>query len=81
VARYTGHDGGRKIEVVTHWTTKCELIIDGKQADSGAMPLLGGTLKLADTLTGILVNVTSGNGLHPKVVLLANGEELPLRRE
>jgi len=81
VARYTGDDGGRQIEVVTHWTTKCELIIDGKQADSGAMPLLGGTLKLADTLTGILVNVTCGNGLHPKVVLLANGEELAVRLE
>jgi hypothetical protein len=81
VARYTGDDGGRQIEVVTHWTTKCELIIDGKQTDSGALPLLGGTLKLTDTLTGILVNVTSGNGLHPKVALLANGEELPLRRE
>ena len=81
MAQYVGDDNGRRIEVVTHWTTKCELLVDGKQVDSGAMPLLGGTLKLADTMNGIMVNVTSGNGLHPKVSLLANGQERPLTRE
>lgn len=49
MARYLGDDNGRRIEVVTHWNTKCELLVDGKQVDSGALPLLGGTLKLADT--------------------------------
>lgn len=81
MARYIGDDNGRRIEVVTRWTTKCELLVDGKQVDSGAMPLLGGTLKLADTLNGTMVNVTSGNGLRPKVVLLSDGEERPLSRE
>lgn len=81
MARYLGDDNGRQIEVVTHWTTKCELFIDGKQVDSGAMPLLGGTLKLADTTNGTMVNVTSGNSLRAKVVLLADGEERPLSRE
>lgn len=81
MARYLVDDNGRQIEVVTHWTTKCELLIDGKQVDSGAMPLLGGTLKLADTTNGTMVNVTSGNSLRPKVVLLADGEERPLSRE
>ena len=81
MARYLGNDNGRRIEVVTHWNTKCELLVDGKQVDSGAMPLLGGTLKLADTVNGTMVNVTSGNGLRPKVVLLADGEERPLCRE
>ena len=81
MARYIGDDNGRRIEVVTHWTTKCELLVDGKQVDSGAMPLLGGTLKLVDTVNGTMLNVTSGNGLRPKVVLLAGGEEHPLSRE
>ena len=38
------------------------------------MPLLGGTLgrKLADTVNGTMVNVTSGK-VSPKVVLLAEG--------
>jgi len=49
--------------------------------DSGAVPLLGGTLKLADTVNGTMVNVTSGKGLRPKVVLLADGEERLLSRE
>ncbi len=80
MARYLVDDNGRQIEVVTHWTTKCELLIDGKQVDSGAMPLLGGTLKLADTTDGTMVNMTSGNSLRPKVVLLADGEERPLSR-
>ncbi len=81
MARYIGDDNGRRIEVVTHWTTKCELLVDGQQVDSGATPLLGGTLKLADTVSGTMVNVTSGNGLRPEVVLLADGEERPLSRE
>jgi hypothetical protein len=54
---------------------------DGKQVDSGATPLLGGTLKLADTANGTTVNVTSGNALRPKVVLVAGGEEQSLSRE
>ena len=41
MARYLGDDNGRRIEVVTHWNTKCELLVDGKQVDSGALPLLG----------------------------------------
>lgn len=81
MARYIGDDKGKRIEVVTHWTTKCELLVDGKQVDSGAMPLLGGTLKLVDTVNGTMLNVTSGNGLRPKVVLLAGGEEHTLSRE
>jgi hypothetical protein len=80
MARYLGDDNGRRIEIVTHWNTKCELLIDGKQVDAGAIPLLGGTLKLADTINGTMVNVTSGNSLHPKVVLVAGGEEHPLSR-
>lgn len=81
MARYLGDDNGRRIEVVTHWNTKCELLVDGKQVDSGALPLLGGTLKLADTANGTMVNVTSGNALHPKVVVVTGGEEQPLSRE
>ena len=81
MSRYLGDDNGRRIEVVTHWNTKCELLVDGKQVDSGAIPLLGGTLKLADTANGTMVNVTSGNALRPKVVLVAGGEEQSLSRE
>lgn len=81
MARYLGDDHGRRIEVVTHWNTKCELLVDRNQVDSGAIPLLGGTLKLADTTTGTMVNVTAGNTLRPKVVLVAGGEEQPLSRE
>jgi hypothetical protein len=81
MARYIGDDNGERIVVVTHWTTKCELLVDGKQVDSGAMPLLGGTLTLTDMFHGIMVNVTSGNGLHPDVVLLADGKERHLTRE
>jgi hypothetical protein len=81
MARYLGNDNGRRIEVVTHWNTKCELLVDGKQVDSGATPLLGGTLKLADTANGTMVNVTSGNTLRPKVVLVAGGKEQSLSRE
>jgi len=69
------------IEPTPHWTTKCELLVDAKQVDSGAVPLLGGTLKLADTVNGTMVNVTSGKGLRPKVVLLADGEERLLSRK
>jgi hypothetical protein len=81
MARYLGNDKGRRIEVVTHWNTKCELLVDGKQVDSGAIPLLGGTLKLADTLNGTMVNVTSGNTVRPKVVVVAGGKEQALSRE
>ena len=51
---------------MTHWTTKCELLVDAKHVDSGAIPLLGGTLKLADTINGTMGNVISGNGLRPR---------------
>jgi hypothetical protein len=81
MARYLGNDNGRRLEVVTHWNTKCELLVDGKQVGSGALPLFGGTLKLADTANGTMVNVTSGNTILPKVVLVAGGEEQPLLRE
>ena len=37
MARYIGDDHGRRIEVVTHWTTKRELLVDAKQVDSGAV--------------------------------------------
>jgi hypothetical protein len=67
MARYIGHDNGWRVEVVRHWTTKCELFVDAKQVDSGAVPLLGGRLKLADTANGTMVNVSSGNALRPKV--------------
>ena len=80
MARYLVDHNGKRIEVMTHWTTKCELLVEGKQVDSGAIPLLGGTLKLVDTASGTMVNVTSGNSLHPKVVLLADGEEHTLSR-
>lgn len=81
MARYVSDRSGTRVEVVTHWNSKCELLIDGKQVDSGALPLLGGTLKLAATANGIMVNVTSGNRLHPEVVLLADGHEHPMPRE
>lgn len=81
MARYLGNNNGRRIEVVTRWHTRCELLVDGKQVDSGAIALLGGTLKLADTANGTMVNVTSGNALRPKVVLVAGGEEQSLFRE
>ncbi len=81
MARYVGNDNGRRIDVVTHWSTKCELLVDGKQVDSGAIPLLGGTLKLADTINGTMVNVTQGSALRPSVVLVAGGAEQPLSRE
>lgn len=67
--------------MVTHWTDKCELMIDGRQVDSAAVPAFGGTTKLQDTADGTTVNVTAGYSLRPKVTLLANGEEMPLSRQ
>jgi hypothetical protein len=37
MARYIGDDHGRRIEVVRHWTTKRELLVDAKQVDSAAV--------------------------------------------
>lgn len=71
----------RAIEVVTHLSAKCELNVDGHRVDSGVAPARGGTMKLQDTESGIVVNVTYGLSLHPDVILLADGRQIPLPRQ
>jgi hypothetical protein len=45
------------------------------------MAAMGGTIKLMDTSSDVVVNVTTGSSLHPRVALLADGRELPANRQ
>jgi len=71
----TEHAGHRIAVEFGRFTGKCELVVDGREVDSGSAFL--GTLKLLDTTAGsnIAVNVDV-SALKVRVTLLAGGQQI-----